>query len=78
RVRCDEGADFKKVLRLPECRPAVKFLSEEQRLSISRSCQCMELSRSAYYREQQDRLPRDQPVIDALNGLVEEFPRLGF
>jgi putative transposase len=55
-----------------------KYLSEEHGLAVSRSCQCVGLSRSAYYREPVDWMTRDAAVINALNGLVEEFPRCGF
>lgn len=47
-------------------------------MAVSRSCQCVGLSRSAYYRAPVDWLVRDRRVIDTLNGLTEEFPRLGF
>lgn len=38
----------------------------------------MGLARSAFYTRPVDRLERNRPVIEALNGLVEEFPRLGY
>lgn len=47
-------------------------------LSVTRSCRCVGLSRSAFYTRPIDWLVRDRPVIEALNGLVEEFPRLGY
>lgn len=47
-------------------------------MSIARSCDCVGLSRSAYYRPPVDWMERDTELIDALNGLVEEFPRGGF
>jgi putative transposase len=45
---------------------------------VSRSCRCVGLSRSGWYRVPTDRLARDGEVIAALNGLVKEFPRSGF
>lgn len=45
---------------------------------MSCSCRCVGLSRAAWYRERADWLGRDRPVIEALNGLAEEFPRNGF
>ena len=38
----------------------------------------MGLSRSAYYRKPLGWMARDGEVIDALNGLAEEFPRCGY
>lgn len=46
------------------------------RLSKTRACCAMKLSRSAYYRVLQHR--DDREVIDALNSLVEKHPRWGF
>jgi len=51
---------------------------ENHRLSKTRSCRCVGLSRSAFNRPPVDWMKRDKPVIDALNALTEEFPRLGF
>ncbi len=49
---------------------------------MSRAAAAVKLSRSAYYRKPQvdpaKRLERDQPVIDALNELVDQQPRWGF
>lgn len=53
-------------------------MNEEHALSITRSCDCVGLSRSAYYREPIDWMVRDAEVIDALNELVEAHPRWGF
>ena len=47
-------------------------------MSITRSCGCVGLSRSSYYREPVDWMVRDAEVIEALNGLGKEFPRGGF
>lgn len=51
---------------------------EQHQLSKSRSCRCVGLSRSALYRPLVDWVRRDAPVVRALNGLLEEFPRSGF
>lgn len=45
---------------------------------MRRSCDCVGLSRSAFYVEPVDWQVRDSAVIEALNGLVDEFPRLGY
>lgn len=45
---------------------------------MQRSCECVGMSRAGWYRAPQDELKRDQELIDALNGLVEEFPRSGY
>ena len=50
----------------------------EHDLSITKSCQCVGMSRSTWYRPPVDAVARDSEVIDALNGLAEEFPRGGF
>ena len=36
------------------------------------------LSRTALYRPREDRLKRDEPVMDALNGIIKKRPRWGF
>jgi len=51
---------------------------ESHNLSVSRSCRCVGLSRTAFYKSPVDWIKRDEAVITALNGLTEEFPRLGF
>lgn len=47
-------------------------------MSIQRSCDCMGLSRSAWYQVPADWTIRDSELIDALNALVEAHPRWGF
>jgi len=58
----------------------VAFLHERHSLSIRRSCCCVGLSRSAWYRHSQEpsQAERDEPVIDALNEAVDDAPRRGF
>jgi putative transposase len=51
---------------------------ERHQLSKARSCRCVGLSRGALYRSLVDWAQRDAPVVNALNGLLEEFPRSGF
>ena len=46
-------------------------------LSVRRSCQCIGLSRAAYYRTPQSHY-RDAEVIKVLNALIEKHPRWGF
>ena len=45
-------------------------------LSILRSCQTLDFSRSVYH--YQPNVDRDEPVIQALLALVERYPRYGF
>ncbi len=47
-------------------------------LSIQRACRVVRLSRAAYYRPPQDRLTRDQAVVEALNQVVAKRTRWGF
>ena len=61
-----------------EKREAVGHLVAEHDLSVKRACVAVQLSRSAYYQPPRDRLEQDEPIIDALNQLVEARPRWGF
>jgi putative transposase len=47
-------------------------------LSIQRACRAANLSRAAYYRAAKDIAAGDEPVIEALNGLVAKHGRWGF
>ena len=51
---------------------------EHHGLSVACGCRCAGLSRAAFYREPVNWLKRDHALIEALNGLTDEFPRLGF
>ena len=51
---------------------------ETHRLAVSRSCRCVGLSRSAYYREPVHWTVRDAEIIAALAALVEDRPSRGF
>ncbi|MES9938052.1 MAG: IS3 family transposase [Sedimenticola sp.] len=68
----------KKPLRPPEKREAAEYMITNHELSITRSCRCVGLSRTAYYQQPVNWMQRDKPVIEALNQLTEEFPRSGF
>jgi putative transposase len=59
-------------------REAIGILVQEHRLPITRACQIAQLSRAAYYQEGTDRMARDRPVVEALNGLVARHGRWGF
>jgi putative transposase len=50
----------------------------EHKLSVSRACGCMSLSRAAYYKRGIDWSKRDAPVIEALNMVVGQHGRWGF
>jgi putative transposase len=47
-------------------------------MSVRRGCQCVGLSRAAYYRSPLEWSVQDAEVIDVLNALVESSPRWGF
>ena len=49
-----------------------------QKLSIVKSCRCVGLSRSGYYRVPDDWTVRDAEIIAALTTIVEERPSRGF
>jgi putative transposase len=42
-------------------------LAKDQGLSIKRSCLLVNLSRAAYYREENKSAMRDAPVVEAIN-----------
>ena len=52
-------------------------MRQEHQLPIQRGCRCVDLSRAAYYRAPRPADERDREVIDALNVLVEKYPRRG-
>ncbi len=47
-------------------------------LSIQRSCRCVGLSRTAFYKVPQESSERDADIIRALNEMVEKHARWGF
>ena len=53
-------------------------LAGDQKLSIRQSCQLVNLSRAAYYRDENKLAVRDAPVIEALNAIVAKHGRWGF
>jgi putative transposase len=60
-------------------RQAIAILTDQpHQLSIHRACRAVGLSRAAYYRLPRDRAVQDQPVIDALQAIVEKRTRWGF
>jgi len=59
-------------------RQAVGILAGEHGLSVRRACGAVRLARAAYYRPPDERLLRDQPVIDALHAVVAESSTWGF
>lgn len=71
-----EGCDRKKALRPAEKRELVQFVCEEHGLSISRACTALRMSRTVFAYKPSPR--DDMPVISALLGLVERYPRYGF
>lgn len=63
-------AVLKKAVAPSERRDMVSRLAKDQRLSIKRSYQVMNLSRAAYYREENKLAVRDAPVVEALNAVL--------
>ena len=61
-----------------EQRTAALFLVTEQKLSIARSCWCVGLSRSSYYKVPDHWAVRDAEIIAALAAIVEGRPSRGF
>ena len=56
----------------------VSHLVKDQGLTIKRSCQLVNLSRTAYYREKISLAVRDAPIIEALNSIVAKPGRWEF
>lgn len=50
----------------------------EHKLSVSRSCRAVGLSRSSWYRPPPDPLARDAEIVDAMNAYFDLHPRRGF
>ncbi len=55
----------------------VSRMAQDQRLSVRRSCQLVNLSRAAYYRKKNKLEMRDAPVVEALNAVVAKHGRWG-
>ena len=53
-------------------------LAKDQGISINRSCQLVNLSRAAYYREENKLAARDALVVEALDAVVAKHGRWGF
>jgi len=51
-------------------REAIRIMTEEMGLKVTRACSTARLSRAAYYRAGIDRAERDRPVVEALNEIV--------
>lgn len=56
----------------------MRHLVECHSLSVQKSCECIGLSRAAYYKAIPNDTERDAEVIHALNKMVELHPRWGF
>ena len=50
----------------------------QRRLSTTRACAAVQLSRSSWYRPGRVLNPRDRAIMEALNDVVEHHPRWGF
>jgi len=53
-------------------------LVENHSLSVQKSCQCIGISRAAYYKRRKYKTERDAEVITALNDLIGRHSRWGF
>lgn len=62
----------------PAKREAIRIMTEEMGLTVTRACCGARLSRAAYYRAGIDRAERDRPVVEALNEIVAVELRWGF
>src|SRR6266568_2892652 len=78
RERGDQSGFESKAVTPSDRREAAKIMVKEHRVSIARACRVAKLSRAAYYRQGIDWAKRDAPVVDALNGVVEQHRRWGF
>ena len=65
-------------MKPPEKRAAIAYLVAEHDMSVRRACAALRLSRAAYYRRPQGTAERDEPVVQALNAMVDAHPRWGF
>ena len=55
-----------------------EYISQVFALSKTRACEAVRMSRSSWYRQPSQQEARDGPVIDALNAMIEKYPRWGF
>ena len=62
----------------PAKREAIRIMTEEKGLSVSRACQVARLSRAAYYKLGTNWAERDAEVIAAINAALGERIRWGF
>src|SRR5690606_24743243 len=76
--RGDEGPDRRKTVGPVQKREAVRFLVEVHARPLRRSCDCVGLSRSAWYAPPLDWTVRDAELIAALARLVEAAASRGF
>src|SRR5690606_14283108 len=78
RQRSDEGPDRKKTVGPEQKREAVRYLIEVHARPLSRSCECVGLSRATWYQAPQHWTVRDAEIIAALAEQVESRPTRGF
>src|SRR5690606_2931776 len=78
RQRRDEGSDRKKTVGPEQKREAVRYLVEVHTRPLSRSCDCVGLSRAAWYQPPVHWTVRDAEIIAALAEVVENRPSRGF
>ena len=69
---------IEKSLTTNDKRTATRHLVEQHSLSLSRSCLCVGLHRSAYYRVPAHWTVRDASIIAALAKRVEARPNRGY
>src|SRR3546814_16764458 len=76
--RSNEGPDRKKTVGPEQKREAVRYLVEVHARPRSRSCECVGLSRAAWYQAPLHWTVRDAEIIAALADQVEARPSRGF
>jgi putative transposase len=74
----NQGCSLPKTVTPAARQDAVEVMITDYSLSKAKACRIVGLSRTALYRPREDRLKRDKPVIDALNGIIKKRPRWGF
>ena len=75
---CDQGCLVTKVVTPTAKRAAVESMVSEHRLSRSKACKTVGLSRSALYKPTVDWAAKDALVIAVLNDIVSKRSRWGF
>lgn len=73
-----QGRPKPKTLTPSARREAIRIMTEEHGVSVTRACQAARLSRAAFYKPGMDQMTRDIELVEALQAVVAEDPRWGF